>query len=57
MDKRQYEQAFDKFYKCRKYTEALEVVGAMKYAGIPGARYMEMLIFYELGDYERIRGA
>ena len=57
MDKRQYDQAFEKFYKSRKYSEALEVVGAMKYAGIPGARYMELLIFYEQGEYEKIRGA
>ena len=57
MDKRQYEQAFDKFYKCRKYSEALEVVGAMKYSGIPGARYLEMLIYYEQDEYEKIRGA
>ncbi len=57
MDKRQYEQAFDRFYSCRKYSEALEVVGAMKYAGIPGARYLEMLVYYEQGEYEKIRGA
>ena len=55
MDKRQYEQAFDKFYTSKKYSEALEVAGAMKYAGIPGARYMEMLVYYERGDFEKIR--
>ena len=55
MDKRQYEQAFDKYFKCRKYSEALEVTGAMKYTGIPGARYLEMLVFYERGEYEKIR--
>lgn len=55
MDKRQYDQAFDKFFISRKYSEALEVAGAMKYAGIPGARYMEMLVYYEQGRFEKIR--
>lgn len=55
MDRRQYEKAFDKNLTNLKYTEALEVVGAMKYENIPRTRYREMLIFYEQGDFERIR--
>lgn len=57
MDKRQYEQAFDKQYNNMKYSEALEVVGAMKYSGVPKSRYLEMLIYYEQGEYESIRNA
>ncbi len=57
MDKRQYEQAFEKQFSAMKYTGALEVVGAMKYTGIPKSRYLEMLTFYEQGEYEKIRNA
>ena len=57
MDKRQYEQAFDKQFSAMRYTGALEVVGAMKYTGIPKSRYLEMLTFYEQGEYEKIRNA
>ncbi|MBQ9606416.1 MAG: hypothetical protein IJV16_04495 [Lachnospiraceae bacterium] len=57
MDRRQYETAFDKQFSNMKYSEALEVVGAMKYAGIPKARYLEMLVYYEQGEYEKIRNS
>lgn len=57
MDRRQYEQAFDKQFNNMKYSEALEVVGAMKYAGIPRSRYYEMLVYYEQGDFEMIRNS
>lgn len=57
MDKRQYEQAFDKQFSAMRFIGALEVVGAMKYTGIPKSRYLEMLTFYEQGEYEKIRNA
>ncbi len=57
MDRRQYEKAFEKNLSNLKYTEALEVVGAMKYESIPRTRYREMLVFYEQGEFERIRRA
>ena len=53
MDRRQYDLAFDKQFNNMKYSEALEVVGAMKYAGIPKSRYLEMLIYFELGSLRR----
>ncbi|MBO5552366.1 MAG: hypothetical protein J5966_10455 [Lachnospiraceae bacterium] len=55
MDRRQYDLAFDKQFINMKYSEALEVVGAMKYSGIPKARYLEMLLYYERGEFEKIR--
>ena len=57
MDRRQYDLAFDKQFNNMKYSEALEVVGAMKYAGIPKSRYLEMLIYFELGEFEKIRNS
>ena len=57
MDRRQYDLAFDKQFNNMKYSEALEVVGAMKYAGIPKSRYLEMLIYFERGEFEKIRNS
>ena len=57
MDRRQYDLAFDKQFDNMKYSEALEVVGAMKYAGIPKSRYLEMLIYFERGEFEKIRNS
>lgn len=57
MDKRQYEKAFDRFYSVRRFDEALEVAGAMKYTGISGSRYLEMLIYFERGEYDKVRNA
>ena len=57
MDKRQYESAFEKQFSNMRFSEALEVVGAMKYAGIPQSRFLEMLVYYEQGEYEKIRSS
>ncbi len=40
-----------------KYDEALEVVGGMKYSGVPKSRYLEMLIYFEQGEYDKVRNA
>lgn len=56
-DIRILEKEFDKYFFDMYYDEAMQVVGKMKMNNNTSkARYCELLIYYEQGKYEKVRG-